>query len=335
MDAPREMTVQQGLEPNTPQPSTSNGERAPSINDDLGIGRVAAESTSRFLRPDGSFNSRREGLGLLSSLNPFYWLLKLSWPAFFALAAAAFLGVNLVFAGLYALCGADALVATVQSPALQDPFWRSFFFSVETLSTIGYGHIVPFSLVAHALSAAQAFVGLLGVALVTGMVYARFSRPTTRILFSPNALIAPFQGGWAVMFRIINGLKSEIIELDAQVTLSRFEQIDGKRVRHFYQLTLERNHVALFPLAWTLVHPITDASPLWGVTEPELLDSEAELLIVFHGMDDVLFQRVHARGSYKAGDVVWRARFADMYLRDRPGLVAVDVSRLGAFERVA
>ncbi len=327
MDAPREMTsVQQGIQPTAPQPRP--------IDNDLGIGRVAAEATSRFLKPDGSFNSRREGLGLVSSLNPFYWLLKLSWPAFFVLAAATFLGVNLIFAGLYVLCGADALVATIQSPALRDPFWRSFFFSVETLSTIGYGHIAPFSFLAHALSMVQAFVGLLGVALATGLVYARFSRPTTRILFSPNALIAPFEGGWAVMFRITNGLKSEIIELDAQVTLSRFEGVNGKRVRRFYQLPLERNHVALFPLAWTLVHPITDDSPLWGVTEPEWLDSEAELLIVLHGMDDVLFQRVHARGSYKAGDVVWQAKFADMYLRDQPGRVAIDVKRLGLFERV-
>jgi inward rectifier potassium channel len=327
MDAPQERTsIPLSLEPSTPQPRT--------INDDLGIGRIAAETSSRFLRPDGSFVSQRVGLGLFSSLNPFYWLIKLSWPVFFMLAAAAFLGLNLIFAGLYVLCGADALVATVQSPALQAPFWRSFFFSVETLSTIGYGHIVPFSLGAHVLSMVQAFVGLLSVALATGLVYARFSRPTTRILFSRNALIAPFQGGWAVMFRITNGLKSEIIELEVQVTLAKFEQIEGKRTRRFYQLPLERNHVALFPLAWTLVHPITDSSPLWGMTEQELLESEAELLIVLHGLDDVLFQRVSARGSYKAADVVWRAKFEDMYLRDRPGVVAVDVSRVGLFERL-
>jgi inward rectifier potassium channel len=327
MDAPQERTSRPlGFEPNTPQQITTN--------DDLGIGRIAAETSSRFLRPDGSFVSQRVGLGLLSSLNPFYWLIKLSWPLFFVLAAVAFLGLNLFFAGLYVLCGADALVATVQSPALQAPFWRSFFFSVETLSTIGYGHIAPFSFAAHVLSMVQAFVGLLSVALATGLVYARFSRPTTRILFSPNALIAPFQDGWAVMFRITNGLKSEIIELDVQVTLAKFEQIGGKRTRRFYQLPLERNHVALFPLAWTLVHPITDSSPLWGVTEPELLESEAELLVVLHGMDDVLFQRVHARGSYKAGDVIWQAKFADMYLRDQPGRVAIDVKRLGLFERL-
>ncbi len=328
MDAPQERTsIPSGLEPSTPQPRT--------VNDDLGIGRIAAEVSSRFLRPDGSFVSQRVGLGLFSSLNPFYWLIKLSWPVFFMLAAAAFLGLNLIFAGLYVLCGADALVATVQSPALQDRFWRSFFFSVETLSTIGYGHIVPFSLLAHVLSMVQAFVGLLSVALATGLVYARFSRPTTRILFSRNALVAPFQGGWAVMFRITNGLKSEIIELEVGVTLAKFEQIEGKRTRRFYQLPLERNHVALFPLAWTLVHPITDSSPLWGMTEQELLASEAELLIVLHGMDDVLFQRVHTRGSYKAGDVIWHAKFVDMYLRDRPGVVAVDVSRVGLFERLS
>ena len=137
------------------------------------------------------------------------------------------------------------------------------------------------------------------------------------------------------MFRIINGLHSEIIELEVQVTLSRFEQMNGKRTRRFHQLALERDHVALFPLAWTLVHPITESSPFWGVTEQALLESEAELLVSLHGLDDVLFQRVHARGSFKAGDFVWQARFADMYIRDRPGVVAVDASKLGVFEPVA
>ncbi len=335
MDASPEITaVQLKAEPNIASSPRANIPQAATIDNDLGIGRVAAEATSRFLKPDGSFVSKREGLGALSSLNPYYWLLKISWPAFFALAAGAFLGLNLVFAGLYFLCGSDALVATVESPALKNPFWRAFFFSIETLSTIGYGHIVPFSLIAHALSAVQAFTGLLGAALATGLVYARFSRPRTRILFSRNALVAPFQDGWAVMFRIINGQRSEIIELDAQVTLSRFETIDSKRTRRFYQLALERNHVALFPLAWTLVHPIQESSPFWGVTEQQLLESEAEILVSLHGMDDVLFQRVHARGSFKAGDFVWQAKFADMYLRDRPGVVAVDASKLSLFEPV-
>jgi inward rectifier potassium channel len=301
--------------------------------DDLGIGRVQAEQSSRFLNKDGRFNTRRVGLGTFESLNPFYAMISMSWWLFFSSLTAGFIGINLVFAVLYVLCGKDALYMSTPNP-IDDLFWRGFFFSIETLSTIGYGHIAPNNLPAHILSSIEAFLGLLGAALITGVVFSRFSKPNSRILWSKNALIAPFQAGHGLMFRIANGYKNEIIEIAAQVSFSRFEMVDGKRMRKFYNLPLERSTVAFFSLAWTVVHPITPQSPLWGVTETDLETSQAEFIIVIHGLDDVLFQRVHARGSYKAEEVIWKAKFSSMYVPDSNGGVAVDVRKIHEFEIV-
>jgi inward rectifier potassium channel len=303
--------------------------------DPLGIGRVAAETSStRFINKDGSFNSRREGLGWLSSLSPFFWLLQLPWPAFFGIVALAFVVANLMFAGLYMLCGLDALTTTVQSATLENRFLRAFFFSVETMSTIGYGHIAPVNLAAHLVSTVQAFVGVLGVALATGLLFARFSKPKARILFSRQALIAPYQNGTGFMCRVTNGLRDEVIEVEAQLTLARFEVVNGQRLRKFYRLNLERDRVAFFSLAWTIVHPINPTSPLWGATEQDLLDSDAEFLLVLHALDDVLFQRVHTRTSYQAREVVWGARFRSMYL-EGSNMVSIDVNRLHDYDVVS
>jgi inward rectifier potassium channel len=311
--------------------STQN---ASTQNDDLGIGRIAAESSQqRFVNKDGTFNMRREGLGKFSSINPFYWLLDLDFLAFFGIIVTVFFGINLIFTGLYLLCGPDALATSVKSETLENPAWRAFFFSVETLSTIGYGHIAPITMAAHWVSTVQAFMGLLTAALITGLLFARFSRPNTKILSSRNVLISPYNGGFGLMCRFANGLRNEIIELDATVTMARFETVNGKRQRMFYPLKLERRTVSFFPLGWTLVHPITIESPLWEQTQADLTESQTEFLIVLQGLDDILYQKMHSRTSYTADEVVWNAKFADMYLK-RPGPVAIDVRRLSEFERL-
>ncbi len=299
------------------------------LRDDLGIGRVAAESgRGRFLNKNGSFGSTREGLGFLESFSPFHWMLSTSWPVFFGVAALGFVLINLVFACLYLLLGDDSLTTSVKMSA----FERAFFFSVETLSTIGYGHIVPQSIAAHWLSTVQAFTGVLGVALVTGLLFAKFSKPRSRVLFSQHALIAPFQGGSALMLRLTNGMKNEIIELEAQITLSKFEMVNGKRSRRFYPLSLERSSVVFMPLAWTLVHPITPDSPLWGFSQAELTDSVPEFLVVIHAVDDIVYQRITARTSYGVEDMVWNAKFSDLYVRRDDGALRIDVRRLSAYQ---
>ena len=319
--------------------SSEKSEATPTANDgnqinDLGIGRIAAEtSLERFINKDGSFNMRREGLGRFSSINPFYWLLDLSFPTFFGIIVAIFFGINLIFTGLYLLCGPDAIVSNIKSDTLENPAWRAFFFSVETLSTIGYGHIAPVNMAAHWVSTVQAFFGLLTAALITGLLFARFSRPNNKILSSRNMLIAPFNGGWGLMCRFTNGLRNEIIELEASLTMARFETVNGKRQRMFYPLKLERKFVAFFTLGWTLVHPITPESPLWEKTQPDLIESRTEFLVVLQGLDDILYQKMHSRTSYVADEVIWNAKFTDMYLK-RPGPVSIDVRRLSDIERL-
>ena len=302
-------------------------ERDAKLRDDLGIGRVAGES-GRFLNKDGSFGSKREGLDWLESFSPFHWMLSVSWLVFFAIAALGFLTVNVIFASLYLSLGSDALLTSVKMSA----FEKAFFFSVETLSTIGYGHIVPQSIAAHWLSTLQAFIGVLGVALITGLLFAKFSKPISKVLFSRSALIAPFQGGQALMIRLTNGMRNEIIELQAQITLSKFETVNGVRSRRFYSLSLERSSVVFMPLAWTLVHPITPSSPLWDLSPAQLEESSPELLVVIHAVDDVIYQRITARTSYGAEEVVWNAKFSDIYVRRDDGALRIDVRRLSAYQ---
>ena len=312
-----------------------NTQNISTLNDDLGIGRIAAEtSQQRFVNKDGSFNMRREGLGKFSSINPFYWLLELDFHVFSGIILAVFLGINLIFTGLYLLCGTDGLTTSIKSETLENPVWRAFFFSVETLSTIGYGHIAPVSMAAHWVSTVQAFLGLLTAAIITGLLFARFSRPNTKILSSRNMLVSPFNGGWGLMCRFTNALRNEIIELEATVTMARFETVNGKRQRMFYPLKLERRFVAFFTLGWTLVHPITSDSPLWEQTQTDLIESQTEFLIVLQGLDDILYQKMHSRTSYMADEVIWNAKFSDMYLK-RPGPVSINVRQLSDFESLA
>ena len=301
---------------------------------DLGLGRVLAqESAGRFVNRDGSFNSRRTGLPFWASLNPYYELITMPWWAFGSLVLLGYLLVNVAFALAYWALGPNALAVAPDS-ALGNRFLQAFFFSVQTFATIGYGKVTPEGVGANALVTLEALVGLLGVALATGIVFARFSRPMSRVMFSDQAVVAPYQGGHAFMFRVVNGMRTQLTELEAEVTFSRFEGAKGERTRRFYPLRLAREKVAFFPLAWTVVHPIDADSPLSGVDARSLAEGEAEFLVLLRGLDDTLFQTVRARTSYRAGEVAWNAKFASMYRRGQPGVVAVDVNKLSDVEKV-
>ena len=287
---------------------------------DLGFGSVVArESRQRLLNPDGTFNVARTGLGYWTSLSLYHTLLTMSWPRFFALVGAAYLATNALFAGLFVLCGPAAL----DGPALGTPdigggwgtFLRAFFFSVQTLATIGYGHVHPVGLGANLLVVAESLAGLLGFSLATGMVFARFSRPMARIVFSRNAVIAPYRGISAFMIRVANARASELVELQAKIVMSRFERDGERQVRRFYPLALERERVAFFPLTWTLVHPIDAASPLAGWDDAQVRAAGVEFLVLLTGLDATAAHTVHTRTSYLGEQIVWHARFADIFER--------------------
>ncbi len=300
---------------------------------DLGFGaRVSERSRKRFLNRDGSFNVVRNGLSFLETLSPYHALITMRWTRFYAVLFSTYLVFNLLFAGAYYLCGPDALQGgtglTEGGRYLDD-----FFFSVQTSSTIGYGRISPFGLSANILVSLEAMMGLLGFSLATSLFFARFSRPEARIIFSRKAVVAPYRGISALEFRIANGRKNQLIQVEANVTLSLRK--DGvARQREFHQLRLERDQVVFFPLNWTIVHPIDERSPLYGMSREQFFDSEPELLVLLSGIDEIFSQTVHARTSYRDDEIVWGAKFADMYLPTSDGTVAIDMNLLHAIEPV-
>jgi inward rectifier potassium channel len=305
------------------------------LNRDLGLGmRVVQESRERFLNPDGSFNVRRHGLSFIRSLNMYHWLLTISWPVFFLLIALSYFVVNLLFAGGYLLCGHDALQGT-GDPTLGGRFFDAFFFSVQTVATIGYGHLIPIGLAANLLVTLEALVGLLGFALATGLLFARFSRPDARIIFSRNAIVAPYRGITALEFRIANSRSSQLINVRATVSISMKEIVNSAPVRMFHPLTLERETVVFFPLHWVIVHPIDEDSPLAGMTKEQFDATDAEILILLTAVDETFSQTVHTRSSYKYHDVLWGVRFSDIFHPSSDGKISIDLRRLHDTEKAA
>jgi inward rectifier potassium channel len=300
---------------------------------DLGFGTVVAQEGVRLLNRDGTFNVKRTGLRFLSSLNLYHWLLTISWKNFFGVVTLLYFALNTSFAIAFMLCGIDSLKDTSNEP-IQNLFLRSFFFSVQTFATIGYGTIHPVGFPANFLVAIESLVGLLAQALVTGMLFARFSRPTAKIIFSRTVVVAPYRGITGLMFRITNARKNQLIELNCKLLFARFENgADGKPVRKFSFLDLERESVVFFPLHWTIVHPINEKSPLYGMTDEDLRRTDAEFLILLTAIDETFSQTVHSRMSYKHNEVRWNERFTNIFERSTDdSKLMIDVRRIDCTE---
>jgi inward rectifier potassium channel len=302
---------------------------------DLGFGSEVAKGTRRrLLNRDGSFNVVLGGLNPLSSLSLYHWLLTMSWPRFLAFISASYIGINGLFAFAFLLVGPDALQSSAGNFSGQ-PFYRAFFFSVDTFATIGYGNIIPVGVAANILVTIEALLNIVGVALATGVMFARFSRPSTRIIYSRNAIVAPYRDKTALEFRIANARRNQLIDVQVQAILTKVERVSGSPVRKFYELNLERNRVVFFPLSWTVVHPIDSASPIWGLTHADLVDGDAELLVLLIGTDETVSQTVHSRSSYQADEIVWGARFRNMFMRsEADGIIGMNLSQIHDIEPV-
>ena len=299
---------------------------------ELGFGKSANQGV-RLLNPDGSFTGIRKGLPRRTARSLYTLLVTISWPRFYVALVGAYLSTNLFFAICYCLCGEAAIQAPEGYPLGR--FAMSFFFSVQTLATIGYGQIAPVGMLANCLVTIEAFIGLLGMSIATGFLFARLSRPTGRILFSRFGLIAPFNGGKAFMFRLANGRTSQLIDVGMKVILSKLEGTGQQRKRQFYTLDLEYSTVSFLTLSWTVVHPIVETSPLWGMTRDDLIAAEAEFLILLTAVDDIFSQSTHARTSYRADELLWNSRFASIYEPQVPGQpIAIDINRLSATEPI-
>ena len=251
----------------------------------------------------------------------YYLLIAKSWRVLLTAFVVAFLGTNALFGGLYAIFGG------VEN-ARPGSFVDGFFFSVETMGTIGYGEMTPHSNLAHGLVTVEAMLSLLGVAVVTGLVFAKFSRPQARVIFSDVAVVSPRNGVPTLMFRVANERANHIAEAQLRATLMGMEvTLEGERLRRMTDLPLVRNQSSAFILTWTAMHVINAQSPLFGATPELLRQQQAEILISFTGFDATLSQTIHARHSYIADEIHWNARFVDV-LRTLPdGRRQVDYSK--------
>ena len=293
------------------------------LDRDLGFGSLAEHSHYRLLNRDGTFNVHRAHENWIERTFAYHALVNMPWPRFFLLLGLWYVAINAGFALGYLALGPDSLAGAFAGPH----FWRAFFFSIHTFATVGYGNIVPVTMAANALVTLQTLFGLLSLAVATGLVFARFSRPNARVLYSRKALIAPYCDISSFQFRVVNQRRSQLIQVGAQVIHSRFEAAANGRARRFYTLNLERNSVSLFPTNWTIVHPIDSSSPLFGWTRQQLIDAEAEFIVLLNAVDETYSQTVYSRTSYTAHEVEWGRKFSMMYFEEG-GRTRLDLGRL-------
>ncbi len=296
----------------------------PPVND-YGFSTQAGVKGARLINPDGSFNVVRRGLPFFESFSFYHSLINMSWTAFYGLVLCGFLVVNALFSMLYLWIGVSHLEG-MHGTTFWENFMQAFFFSSQTLTTVGYGHVYPTGFWSGTLATLESMCGLLAFAIATGLLFARFSRPQAKVLFSHSALIAPYAEGSALMFRIANARKHALIEVEVQIGLSWIPTGDSKR--RFQELPLERHSINFFALTWTLVHPIDGQSPLASMSLRELMETDAEFFIWIKAYDDSFNQTVHVRFSYKAEQVVWGAKFRPAFTQEADGVTYVDLHRL-------
>lgn len=302
---------------------------------DLGFGSVVArESRERLLNQNGSFNVQRTGLPFLSSLNLYHTLISMQWKTFIALTLLLYFLSNVVFGIFYAAFGDGGLVDSSNDPT-QNILLRGFFFSVQTFATIGYGTIHPVGVVPNLLVTIESYYSMIITALITGIVFARFARPTLRVLFSKVAVVAPYRGIEGFMFRLVNGRSNQLIEVEVKVMFARFLKEDERVVRRFDFLELERERVAFFPLSWTIVHPVNEDSPLYGMTHEDLIKADAEFLILLTATDETFASIVHTRSSYKPEEIKFGYKFVNPYNKVENGEpISINIKKLSQTEKI-
>lgn len=275
---------------------------------DLGIGNKVLDSDQRIVTKEGKFNIERRGISFFKSFSIYHYLISISWLKFCSLILMAYLLVNIFFALLYLAGGVENFEGIEINNTL-DLFLNVFFFSTQTFTTVGYGRINPVGVYPNIISSIESLTGLLSLALATGLLYGRFSRPVAKIIYSDNAIIAPFKGLNAFQFRIAN-MKNDhdMIDVETEVILSK----EQNNSRKFYNLKLEYRKINFFNASWTINHIINEESPVYGLSEKDLKDSDCEFLILIKGYDNTFAQYVNSRYSYRYDELIWGASFANI-----------------------
>ncbi len=287
----------------------------------------------RSLKKDGTFNIEVKGLPWFNSVDVFQKLIQMSWPKFILIVFTAYIFVNTIFALLYFFIGTEHLTNITETNEWHK-FLGAFFFSSQSLTTVGYGRVAPLGIATSTVAALESMIGLLGFAIATGILYGRFSRPSAKLLHSKNILIGPHKNGTAMMFRIANIRESQLIDVDVQVTYKRLGLEDGNVVRQFIPLKLESHRLNMFPLSWILIHPITPESPLWGKHLKDFEEEDMEMLVYFKGYDETFSNSVHSRLSYKTDELIYGAKFIRNFEEIPGGPTIHFLNRINDYEMV-
>lgn len=296
---------------------------------DLGIGNKVLDSDQRIVTKDGKFNIERRGISFFKSFSIYHYLISISWLKFCSLILLAYLLINIFFALLY-LAGGVENFEGIETNNTFDRFVNEFFFSTQTFTTVGYGRINPVGVYSNIISSIESLTGLLSLALATGLLYGRFSRPVAKIIYSDNAIIAPFKGLNAFQFRIAN-MKNDhdMIDVETEVILSKEEN----NLRKFFNLKLEYRKINFFNASWTINHIINEESPVYGLSEKDLKDSDCEFLILIKGYDNTFAQYVNSRYSYRHDELIWGARFTNIYGRSEDGRGMIELDKISLIEK--
>lgn len=305
-----------------PQPQRSGGKR------DLGFGSKFYRKGVRLINSDGTFNVHRKGLPWFRPYDFYNGLIGMSWLKFLGLVFLFYFTVNLIFSLIYLMVGIEHLDGTMGATPFQH-FLDAFFFSAQTITTLGYGRISPMGAPANIVAAIESLFGLLFFALVTGIMYGRFSRPMARIRFSKKILMTPWRDGHGLMFRIANMRSSELIEVEVQVVASMVDPKEKKRV--FKPLELQISKINFLALSWTINHPVDEKSPLYDMDQAAIMACDPEFIILVKAFDDAFSQTVYQRFSYKGDEMVWNAKFESIIIPSDDKRITLELDQIDEY----
>jgi len=300
------------------------------LNKDTGFSDTGVINGSRFINRDGTFNLRKVGWPVWFRFSVYYSMITMPVWKFIAIILASFISINLVFTLIYLSIGSNEFTGMIAQSGWA-MYKELYFFSTETFTTVGYGRVNPIGDAANLVASFEAMCGFLSFALMTGLIYGRFARPRAHLAFSDNAVIAPYRGKTALMFRFVCYKEHHALtDVTVQVNLAMLIQENGQANYKYYDLPLERTKIESLPMNWTVVHPIDEQSPLLGFTPEDMKIADVELYVLVRGFNDVYSNTVLQRTSYTYDEIKVNRRFTHMYQETENGTI-LELHKLNKF----
>jgi inward rectifier potassium channel len=297
---------------------------------DPGIGTKIDEKVRRMINADGSYNVIKKG-SAKGIRDIFKYLVEISWTWFFTILFVGYIIFNLIFSLIYTYFGPENILGL--DPENGSVFFQTFFFSIQTFTTVGYGTLAPLGIATQIVASIEAFVGFLSFSLATGLLYGRFSRPRSKIKFADNFVFSKYEQGHSFKFKLTNLRDVVLQDVEAKIiTMFNKENENGQLVRTYYELPITLPKIDIMALTWTLVHKIDEESPFWNKSKEEIISQHPEFLIFVNGFDEIYSERTRARKSYVVKDILWNKNFTTNFKSLENGKLLMDVRDLNNVE---